>query len=474
MGADLSTMSRTTIFKSCKKLSFFMLPSFIQTRIRGPTARQQAQHSTSFLDGMRGVAAFLVMVCHNTYNHYDIFYGYHSRGGDGQNWEPYKLPFIRIVYQGATMVAVFFVISGYALSYKPVKLMRNKDWQTLSKSLGSSIFRRAMRLFLPCIVSTFFVSVIIWAGLYNMGADYARKNGQYNTYHNVNEPKFDTLSKQMLYWLQETSTKLINPWSFVPKDFIPVIDGHLWTIPIEFRSSLILYVTQAGLAHLSTRARMSIIIGLIVWVHQMYRWEMILFYSGFLLAEIDHYRASRLPSSLPLLEAAATTRYDRLKTVFFMTVFIVGVYLGCQPQLDAGLTPGWITLWNMIPGKSREEVRLYWPSWGAIMLVWSTSCSRPLKKMFDNRVAQYLGYISYSMYLVHGLVLNTVGYGVINIANGAIGADHTANKAIGFGMGLTASILTTIWLADFFTRAVDEPLVKFAEMVEQKFRASID
>ncbi|KAH0185928.1 hypothetical protein KCU99_g9029, partial [Aureobasidium melanogenum] len=234
MGADLSTMSRTTIFKSCKKLSFFMLPSFIQTRIRGPTARQQAQHSTSFLDGMRGVAAFLVMVCHNTYNHYDIFYGYHSRGGDGQNWEPYKLPFIRIVYQGATMVAVFFVISGYALSYKPVKLMRNKDWQTLSKSLGSSIFRRAMRLFLPCIVSTFFVSVIIWAGLYNMGADYARKNGQYNTYHNVNEPKFDTLSKQMLYWLQETSTKLINPWSFVPKDFIPVIDGHLWTIPIEY------------------------------------------------------------------------------------------------------------------------------------------------------------------------------------------------------------------------------------------------
>lgn len=217
----------------CKKLSFFMLPSFVQSKIRGRTAQQQNPHPTAFLDGMRGVAAFLVMICHNTYNHYDIFYGY-GAGGNGQNLELYKLPFIRIVYQGATMVAVFFVISGYALSYKPVKLMRNKNWQSLSQSLGSSIFRRAMRLYLPCIVSTFFVSIIIWAGCYNMGADYARSNGQYNTGHNVNEPKSDFLSKQLLYWVQETSTKLINPWSFVPNDFIPVIDGHLWTIPIEY------------------------------------------------------------------------------------------------------------------------------------------------------------------------------------------------------------------------------------------------
>ena len=233
IGAGLSTISSAAISDHCKKASFFVLPSFIQNRVREPTARQQASHPTAFLDGMRGVAAFLVMICHNTYTHYDIFHGY-SSGGTGQNLELYKLPFVRIVYQGATMVAVFFVISGYALSYKPVRLMRKKEWQKLSQSLGSSIFRRAMRLFLPCIVSAFFVSTIIWAGLYNMGADYARRNGQYNPGHNVNEPKFDTLSEQMLYCVKETFTKLINPWSFVPNGIAPVIDGHLWTIPIEY------------------------------------------------------------------------------------------------------------------------------------------------------------------------------------------------------------------------------------------------
>ena len=176
---------------------------------------------------------------------------------------------------------------------------------------------------------------------------------------------------------------------------------------------------------------MSVLVGLIFWVHQMYRWEMILFYGGFFLADVDHYRASCLPLDLSSHDMASTTRIDRLKSVFYITVFIAGVYLGCQPQLNAVATPGWITLWDMIPGKGREEVRLYWPSWGAIMLVWSTSCSKTLQKLFDNRVAQYLGYIRYSMYLMHGLVLNTVGYAIINVANGKFGADHTANKALG-------------------------------------------
>lgn len=219
---------------------------------------------------------------------------------------------------------------------------------------------------------------------------------------------------------------------------------------------------------------MSIIVGLIIWVHQMYRWEMILFYGGFLLAEIDHYRASRLPSDLPSHKLDDATRRQRLKTAFYITVFTIGVYLGCQPQLAADACPGWVTLWNMIPGKGREEVRLYWPSWGAIMMVWSTSCSKPLRRLFNNRLAQYLGYISYSMYLMHGMVLNTVGFAVMNIADGTIGRDHIANKAVGFGMGLTASILTTIWLADVFTRAVDEPLVRLAKRVEQKCIASTD
>lgn len=72
IGTDLPAIPSVAILDHCKKVSFFILPSFIQSRIQEPTPHQQAQHPTASLNGMRGVAAFLVMICHNTYTHYDI------------------------------------------------------------------------------------------------------------------------------------------------------------------------------------------------------------------------------------------------------------------------------------------------------------------------------------------------------------------------------------------------------------------
>lgn len=215
-----------------KRLSFAVLPSFVQNRIRPPTQSRKLLHPTGFLDGMRGVAAFLVIVFHLVVCCYDAKHGYAS-GEHGEHREFFKLPFIRIIYAGPTMVSIFFVVSGYALSYKPVKLMRSKSWQSLSQSLASSIFRRAIRLFLPCIVSTFLISLMIWSGLYDWGADFAKARGHYNPKHDIDIPSFDSLAAQMAFWARETFTKLINPWSFSAKSTEVTIDGHLWTIPVE-------------------------------------------------------------------------------------------------------------------------------------------------------------------------------------------------------------------------------------------------
>lgn len=215
-----------------RSLTFAILPSFVQNRIRPSKKLQKPLHPTGFLDGMRGVAAFLVIVFHLVVCCYDAKHGYAS-GEHGEHREFFKLPFIRIIYAGPTMVSIFFVVSGYALSYKPVKLMRSKSWQSLSQSLASSIFRRAIRLFLPCILSTFLISLMIWSGLYDWGADFAKARGHYNPKHDIDIPRFDSLAAQILFWARETSTKLINPWSFAAKSTEVTIDGHLWTIPVE-------------------------------------------------------------------------------------------------------------------------------------------------------------------------------------------------------------------------------------------------
>ncbi|KAG9522061.1 hypothetical protein KCV07_g3385, partial [Aureobasidium melanogenum] len=455
-----------------KKLCFVILPSFIQHKLRPSTKQHKPLHPTGFLDGMRGIAAFLVIVFHVVVCCYDAKHGYAS-GAHGEHREILKLPFLRIIYAGPTMVSIFFVVSGYALSYKPVKLMRSKDWQRLSQSLASSIFRRAIRLFLPCFVSTFLISLIIWSGLYNTGAEFAKARGHYNIKHNLNFPRYDTLTAQVAFWAKETSTKLINPWSFTAKSTEVTIDGHLWTIPIEFRSSLILYLTQAGLAHLKSKVRMAILVFMIIWVHQMGRWEMILFYGGFLCADLDFQRSAITDPALPINGTTTKPKTSKFKSSIYVCTFVLGLYLGCQPQKGANKTPGWVTLYSMIPDHVGNPKR-YWPGWGAILLVWSTSCYKPLQCLFDNRLAQYLGKISFSLYIVHGVVTHTIGYALMNFFDGILGREDAINRAIGFGVGSGAILFFTVWLADLFTRAIDEPSVRLAKWIEDKCNRSID
>ncbi|KAG9943694.1 hypothetical protein KCU85_g8509, partial [Aureobasidium melanogenum] len=351
--------------------------------------------------------------------------------------------------------------------------MRSKNWQSLSQSLASSIFRRAIRLFLPCLVSTFMISLIIWSGLYNIGAEFAKARGHYNVKHDLKFPRYDSLAAQMAFWAKETSTKLINPWSFAAKSTEVTIDGHLWTIPVEFRSSLILYLTQAGLAHLKSKVRMAILVFMIIWVHQMGRWEMILFYGGFLCADLHFHRCPVADPALPTSEAITKPKTSKFKSCIYVCAFVLGLYLGCQPQKSANKTPGWVTLYSMIPDHVGNPKR-YWPGWGAILLVWSTSCYKPLQRLFDNRLSQYLGKISFSLYIVHGVVTHTIGYALMNFFDGILGREEAINRAIGFGVGSGAILFFTIWLADLFTRVVDEPSVNFAKWVEDKCNTSLE
>lgn len=127
----------------------------------------------------------------------------------------------------------------------------------------------------------------------------------------------------------------------------------------------------------------------------------------------------------------------------------------------------------MIPDHVGNPKR-YWPGWGAILLVWSTSCYKPLQRLFDNRLSQYLGKISFSLYIVHGVVTHTIGYALMNFFDGILGREEAINRAIGFGVGSGAILFFTIWLADLFTRVVDEPSVNFAKWVEDKCNTSLE
>jgi hypothetical protein len=250
-----------------------LVPSFLRSGAQ--SEKTKPLHPTAYLDGLRGVAALIVVVHHfTTPPFYGLLWGWgSSHNGVPQYWF-FQLPIVRILHHGQAMVGVFFVISGFALSYKPLKLVRSRQFPQLLDTLASSVFRRGMRLFLPCIVSTFFMAC----------------TGQLNWWHLGPVFRQATWSAQFFDWFQSLRD-LLDPFHWERRGV--KFEAHLWTIPMEFRGSIIIFVTVLGLAKTRAGTRLVTELGLVAWCFACRRWDAILFLSGMALAEMHNMRTAR-------------------------------------------------------------------------------------------------------------------------------------------------------------------------------------
>jgi peptidoglycan/LPS O-acetylase OafA/YrhL len=113
--------------------------------------RERIYRSTDFLDGIRGVASLVVLLTHTLVNtHQELYFGFGS--GPSGNYYVLQLPFIRLLYGGSSMVAMFFIVSGYVLSFKPLQNARLAQWNDLYLQLSSSVLRRTARLLIPSLL----------------------------------------------------------------------------------------------------------------------------------------------------------------------------------------------------------------------------------------------------------------------------------------------------------------------------------
>jgi len=181
------------------RLGIFLLPSFVQSRISRERTRAEKLMPTAYLDGMRGLAALFVYFCHYSYQSFTIAQGW---GSAPNNYHVLKLPFLRLWYQGPVAVCVFFVISGYALSLKPLKQIRSRSYEDFAATLTSLTFRRGLRLYAPTMVSTFMVLVMLRLGVF----EWTREFGNDRTYmKNIVEPHAERLGstgEQLVDWVR--------------------------------------------------------------------------------------------------------------------------------------------------------------------------------------------------------------------------------------------------------------------------------
>lgn len=229
-----------------------------------------------------------------------------------------------------------------------------------------------------------------------------------------------------------------------------------------------LFLVLIGTARLQTRFRILTVLAIAWFVYRSSRWDFVLFLGGMILAELDLIRDAHAPPppSLPLdSKTPGVPRSRPLRSLFWNLMSVVALYLLCQPDGRGEETPGWMWLTAQIPEWWDDEPYRYWQSVGAILMVASAARSSAWQALFNTCVVQYLGKISYAIYLMHGPAMHAIGYHWEKWAYSVTGTEGY-NYNAGFLLGACFCVPTVIICADVFWRAVDIPTVKFAKWFE--------
>ncbi|KAH7120345.1 acyltransferase family-domain-containing protein [Dactylonectria estremocensis] len=447
-------------------LAWFLVPSFLQSRIMREPIRPAKLGPTAYLDGIRGVAALIVYFFHFSYQSFGTA---HAWGYNGKHYEIMCLPFLSLSFGGPAAVSIFFIISGYALSYKPIKNMRSGNVRDFSTGLSSMVFRRVIRLFLPTTISTFAIVSLVRTGVYDWSRDIATSPIYFKGFREPHTPRLPTAYEQWVEWAR-TVYEAFRVFSWEHWAGFRQYDLHLWTIPYEFRCSLYLFLILMGTARLQSRYRLLTLAIVMCFTYAHSRWDFLLFLSGMALVEWDHIRGAHVSApALPLEEREKGAKPTQSTTmrVFWHLLGVLALYLMCQPQDGGDVTPGWVYLTSLIPEWWDAAKYRYWQGVGSVLFVLTVGHSAWLQRVFNSSFAQYFGKISFSLYLMHGPVTKVIGYHFQKWVWDMTGVEGNS-YILGFYLGAMFCVPTVIWFADVFWRAVDIPTVKFARWVENK------
>lgn len=131
---------------------------------------------------------------------------------------------------------------------------------------------------------------------------------------------------------------------------------------------------------------------------------------------------------------------------------------------NARNSPGYKTLASLIPAQYRAPFveDHFWIFLAAFHLVFTIDSASFLQSIFTNKFAQYLGKISFALYIIHGSFLYTIGYNLSARTLDWTGRDPGSQYAS--GILLTAVVLYPLlfWAADIVARHVDAKSVRFA------------
>ncbi len=335
-------------------------------------------------------------------------------------WEiSYGQSLFSVITNGHFAVNIFFVLSGFVLS-KKYFLTNNFN------TLVSAAQRRYLRLYIP-VAFTLILSFAIM---------------HLHIFYNIPASK---ISKS--FWLD-------GMWSFTDslKNLIgcltyrtmflndSMFDTSMWTISIELFGSAFIFALLA-LTH-NTKSRIIIMILLLLF---------------FYFTEDQYYSDFIFGISLNYVGRSGIWLNKYLSNFTAFILLIIGLILGAFPSNNV-ITHTFI---SNFPGS--KFVGGWYHNIGAYFLVLSFVIAPFLQRLIDLRFFRFLGYISFSLYLLHPLIIGSFSSFIFLKLYHSCGYNYSV--AIVF-------ILTTcfcLYISWLMTKYIDIPSTGFSKYVYDRW-----
>jgi peptidoglycan/LPS O-acetylase OafA/YrhL len=325
------------------------------------------------LDSVRGLAALSVVTVHGLTVYPTFRYLNHSSFG----WIVTRTPLV-LFYAGHEAVILFFVLSGFVLAL-PYLSERPPTYPIF-------VIRRICRIYLPYLAA---LCIALAARSLVTIHPVAGTERWFGFYWSVDP----NIGNVVGYILMTGFSHHEN------------IDPAVWTLIHEMRISLIFPVLFWLTARLSPAA----------------------YLPGFLAASILCAVATSVHSPGPDPDAQQMTLRTFLDTGCYVWFFVLGIWLARHRKRIGELCGRW-SLPAVIVALALYCVRFefstegnvvdyldYVVGFGAALFIAIAIGSKPAKTILTLRPCLFLGHISYSLYLIHPIVLLTMIYGLAQV-----------------------------------------------------------
>jgi peptidoglycan/LPS O-acetylase OafA/YrhL len=377
------------------------------------------KNKLEFLDGTRGIAMMIVVFHHyglaffptiNYLNPDQIHFG-----NSGIELLIAKTP-INLLFNGGFAVSIFFVLSGFVLSYK---FHRSANHKLLREYAA----KRYFRLLIPVGVSIILCYIIHESGLF--------------THKELGDI---TKSKD---WLNCLFTDMKTVAVMIKNVFVDVFFNNdnrynpvLWTMTIEFLGSLLLFsfLTLAG------NNKKSVLLHIIVAVL-------------ILLTDKKFYAAFILGSLISRLFANGFSLPKGCKGITIkLFLLAAGIYFSSYPQGSFVQQSMWKPLsWNWTNSYDLFHVL------GSFCLLFVICFEKNFMRFFSIKPFLYLGKISFSFYLIHLAVMCSLGSAIF------LKLWKPGTYFIPFFISFIASMTVSFLISHFYYQFIDKVSIRFSE-----------